>query len=201
MLRETSRTTVLPVSIDDLKLHLRIASTVIAGGSSAEDALIETYIMAAVRSGENITRRAWQRTKWELTLDSFPTGQMVLPRPPLTTISTEVVVTYIDPAAAAQTLGATGYGIDERSEPGSLIPSTESSEDWPDTNDVFNAVTVTYFSGYATGTTNFIPEPIQQWIMLRAGQAYEFREPVTEGSLNTQRRDFLDGLLDPYIVF
>ena len=201
MLRETSRTTVLPVSVDDLKLHLRIASTAIAGGSSAEDALLESYEMAAIRRGENLTRRAWMRTKWELTLDSFPTGQMVLPRPPLTTISTEVIVTYIDPAAAVQTLGATGYGIDERSEPGSLIPSTESSEDWPDTNDVFNAVTVTFFSGYATATTNVIPESIQQWIRLQVGQMYEFREPVADGSLNTQRRDFLDGLLDPYIVF
>ncbi len=201
MLRETSRTTVLPVSVDDLKVHLRIASTAIAGGSSAEDALLESYEMAAIRRGENLTRRAWQRTAWELTLDSFPTGQMVLPRPPLTTVSTEVVVGYIDTSASTQTLGSTGYGIDSRSEPGGLIPSTESSEDWPDTNDVFNAVTVTYFSGYATGTTNSMPESIQQWIRLQVGQMYEFREPVTEGSLNTQRRDFLDGLLDPYIVF
>ncbi len=194
MLRETSRTTYLPVSIDDLKIHLRIAT-------DHEDTLLESYEMAAIRRGENLTRRAWMKTKWELTLDSFPTGQMVLPRPPLTTIAAEVVVRYIDSVGVVSTLGATGYGIDGRSEPASLIPSTESGEDWPDTNDVFNAVTITYVSGYTSATTNIVPEAIQQWIRLQVGQMYEFREPVTEGSLNTQRRDFLDGLLDPYIVF
>ena len=191
-LRETSRTTVLPVSLADLKIHLRIATT-------HEDELLLGYERAAVLRGENLTRRAWQRTAWELTLDSFPTGQLVLPRPPLTTASTDIVVGFIDESGTTQTLGTTGYGIDDRSEPGSLVPSTEANEDWPDTNDVINAVTVNYFSGYATATEP-IPASIDQWIKIQVGQMYEFREPVIEGPLNTQRRDWIDGLLDPYLV-
>ncbi len=191
-LRETTRTTTLPVSLADLKIHLRIDTT-------HEDALLLGYERAAIFRGENLTRRAWQKTEWELTLDSFPTGQLVLPRPPLTTISTEIVVGYIDESGTTQTLGATGFGIDNRTEPGSIVPSTEANDDWPETNDVINAVTINYFSGYST-VAGSIPPPIDQWIKIQVGQMYEFREPVVEASLNTQRRDWVDGLLDLYII-
>jgi hypothetical protein len=59
--------TVEPVTVAEAKEHLNIAA-----GVTADDSLLASYIKAARRHGENITRRAFVSTTFELVLDEFP---------------------------------------------------------------------------------------------------------------------------------
>ena len=89
--------------------------------------------------------------------------------------------------------------MDDRSEPGVIVPSTESNNDWPETNDVINAVTVSYVTGYVDAAS--VPADIKQWIKLQVGMMYEFREPAITGTIiSNQTRGFIDGLLDRHII-
>ena len=65
-----------------------------------------------------------------------------------------------------------------------------------------HAVTVSFVSGYTTA--NPCPEPIKNWIKLKAAHWYENREPfVVEQSvrkIHVFEHSYIDGLLDQYII-
>lgn len=190
-LRLVTDATSEPVSLDEIKLHLRLSTA-----STVEDSLLTAYIKAARAYAENYTKRAFGQQTWELTLNGFPSSGIELARPPLSTASTDVTITYVDTSGASQTLGSTVYTVDIYSEPGRV--TTAYNNDWPDTRDQDNAVKVTFKTGYSSSV---IPEDIKHWIKLRVGSMYEHRESVTVGeSFNNLRRDYVDGLLDRHRV-
>ena len=184
-------TTNEPVTVAEVKTHLRIDST-------ADDVLLGLYITAARQAAEEITKRALVNTKWELTIDALDADKIALPRPPLSTLSTEVVITYTKSTGDTTTVGTTAYAVEPRNEPGFIRLAYDS--EWPsDVQDSEGAVRITYRSGYTT--SNPAPEPIKHWIKMRAGAMYENREPLITGVSQTDlNRDFVDGLLDPYRV-
>jgi len=180
-----------PITVAQLKTHLRIDTT-------AEDTLLALYITAARQAAEEITKRALIDTQWELTFDDFCSTRIDLPRPPLATASTEVVITYTKTTGDSTTLASTVYAVETRNEPGFIRLAYEST--WPDdVQETEGAISITYRSGYTT--SNRAPEAVKHWIRLRAGQMYEHREPILVGiSQSDITRDFVDGLLDPYKV-
>jgi len=184
-------TTSEPVSVAQVKTHLRISGV-------ADDTLLGLYITAARQAAEDITKRALVNTKWELTIDDLDSSRIDLPRPPLSTLSTEVVITYTKSTGDTTTIESTVYAVEHRNEPGFVRLAYESS--WPsDIQESEGAVRIAYRSGYTTA--NPAPEAIKHWIKLRAGQMYENREPLITGISQTDiNRDFVDGLLDPYKV-
>jgi len=186
-------TTSEPVSVAQVKTHLRVDST-------ADDALLGLYITAARQAAEDITKRALVNTKWELTIDDLDSSRIDLPRPPLSTLSTEVVITYTKSTGDTTTIESTVYAVEHRNEPGFVRLAYESS--WPsDIQESEGAVRIAYRSGYTTVAGKQVPEAIKHWIKLRAGQMYENREPLITGISQTDiNRDFVDGLLDPYKV-
>jgi len=188
---EASGASAEPVSVAQVKSHLRIDST-------ADDVLLALYIKAARQAAEDITKRALIDTQWELTIDTLDADKIDLPRPPLATSSTEVVITYTKSTGDTTTVGTTAYAVEHRNEPGFIRVAYESS--WPsDIQDSEGAVRIVYRSGYTT--SNPAPEAIKHWIKLRAGAMYENREPLITGVSQTDlNRDFVDGLLDPYKV-
>jgi len=188
---EASGASAEPVSVTQVKSHLKITS-------SAEDDLLGLYITAARQAAEDITKRALIDTQWELTIDTLDADKIDLPRPPLSTLSTEVVITYTKSTGDTTTVEATAYAVEHRNEPGFIRLAYESS--WPsDIQDSEGAVRIVYRSGYTTA--NSAPEAIKHWIKLRAGAMYENREPLITGVSQTDlNRDFVDGLLDPYRV-
>lgn len=188
------------VSVDDMKLFLRLSTT-----STAEDALLTAWIKVAEDYAENYTKRALMRQQWEFRLDSFPgeDGEIELPRPPLSTASTDLVISYVEDTTVGNTtsVASTAYTIDYYSEPGKVYPSYDN--EWPDTfRDERNAVRITYFSGVTVATA--VPETIRQWIKLRVGAMYEHREALMAGNWANQTvelpRNFVDGLLDAYVM-
>lgn len=59
-------------------------------------------------------------------------------------------------------------------------------------------VTVTYKAGYGA-EPEAVPAPIRQWIVATAASLYEHRERTVTGTI-TAKLEFLDGLLDTYMV-
>jgi len=192
----SSQTTgVEPVSVDDLKEHLRIDSTA-SGGTTAEDALLGLYIETARSQAEEITKRSLIPTQWELRLDSFGASAIELPRgTPLST--TDFEITYTKTTGDSTTVPSTSYVVETWAEPGRVRLDYERS--WPeDLQPTEGSVVISYRSGYSTAGTA-CPEPIKHWIKMRAGQMYEFREPLISGTIVTNlAHDYVDGLLDPY---
>ena len=185
------------VTVDEVKDFLRLQ------GTTSEDYLLLAFIKSAESYAENYMKRSINKQQFELRIDGFNghDGDIELPRPPLTTVSSEVVVTYVKDTTAGDTtsISATALTIDYQSEPGVLYPSYDN--DWPEPRDERNAVRITYYSGYATPT--LVPDAIKQWVKLRVGAMYENREALMVGTGNFVSElphSYVDGLLDEFVV-
>lgn len=188
-----------PVSVGEIREHLRIDST-------REDRLLESYTKVAISYGENLTKRDFMEKTRKLVLDNFQ-SIIELPRPPLSTAASNVTIRYTNTTGGTSTcvkssISTCNYVVDYDSEPGKIILGYGYT--WPDVRPIKNAVRITYKSGYAISsvTSNVTtPEPIKQWIKVRVGQMHNFRQPVvSDESLRYLRRDFVDGMLDPYLI-
>lgn len=184
-----------PVSLVEAKLHLRETL-------SAQDALITNLIKLARQQAEMRTRRALVQQTLELLLPEFPNdGEIELPRPPLIAVAW---VKYTDTNGAIQTVDPATYQVDAYRAPALVKPVY--GESWP--SDVlasdFNAVQVRYDAGFyqpLASPTGEVPESIRQWMLVRIAQLYEHREAIITGTIVASiPRDYVDGLLDPYVV-
>jgi uncharacterized phiE125 gp8 family phage protein len=188
------------VTVDEVKDFLRLQ------GSTSEDYLIESFIKSAESYAENYMKRSINKQQWELRLDEFPdldekVQDIELPRPPLSTVSSEVVVTYVKDTTLGDTTSveSTAFTIDYYSEPGIIYPSYDN--EWPDPKEIPNAVRVTYYSGYSTPAN--VPEAIKHWVKLRVGSMYENRESLMVGTgnfISELPHSYVDGLLDEFVV-
>lgn len=188
--RISSDSTVLPLSVAEVKEHLRIDSTY-------EDELVRSMTKAVTLIAENRTGRALVQREYEMLMDDFPssTEAITLLYPPLSATSGDLTITYLDETSGnSTTFPATAYTVDYKSEPARVYPSYNN--EWPDNvRDVPNAVTITYRSGYST-----CPEPIKSWMKLQIGVMYENREGIIPINMNKLSRSFFDGLLDGYAL-
>ena len=188
-----------PITIDEVRQYLRLSTS-----DTSENALLNSWIKAMRQLAENITQRQLMPATWELILDAFPVSGIELPRGPLSTDSTDVVITYLDSSGSTQILSATAYTVDYETDPGIVTPSYGNV--WPETQDFINAVRITYISGYYTTSataSDAVPDAIKTWIKMRIGTIYENREAVAiDRNFLVQElpRSFVDGLLDPYIL-
>lgn len=161
-----------PVSLADLKSHRRI-------GHALDDDLLAALIKAARQYVETATQRALVTQTWQLLLDEFPgvDDGIILPKPRLQAVT---AVTYVDGNGDTQTLAASKYSVDTRRDPGWLVPAY--AEEWPETREQINAVTVSFRAGYGDAAAD-VPEGLRQAILLLAGHWYEHREAVAAGAL------------------
>lgn len=172
-----------PISLAEAKAHLRVTH-------AAEDALIAALITAARQACEGEVNRSLVTQTWEKTLDLFPDA-IELPNPPVQAIAG---VQYVDATSMlTTTLSSASYTLDNKSEPGWLVPAY--GYDWPTPLDVINAVTVTYLTGY--GDASAVPEVLKAWIKLHLGNLYANRESLVLGA-TVAPLSFAAGLLDPY---
>lgn len=194
----TSESSVEPVTLKEMKFFLRLDES----ESTAEDPYLNSLISGARKEAENKTKRSLVTASRKLIFDDFEnsTQTLLLPRPPLSTSSSNVTITYTksDTAGSSTTVNATSITIDSDSEPGRIFPAFNNT--WPtDIQDQQNSVTIAYVTGYTT--SNPVPEPIKTWIKMRAGEFYESREPFEVGAIiSNHNRSHVDGLLDGYKV-
>ncbi len=198
-LRIVTNATSEPVTLDELKHHLRLSTV-----DTSEDTLLNSLIVVARSMAENYTKRQFLPAQWRMVLENFPgaTGLIELPRPPLTTLacgtSTGVIVTYIKDTTIVDdstTIPSTVFAIDMDSEPGRIYPIYDN--EWPScvTDQKKDAVQITYISGYAT-----VPEPIKLWIKMKAGDLYENRGALSETQIYPLGHEFYMGLLDEFLI-
>lgn len=186
-----------PVTLEDIKLHLRLQSTDIS-----EDGYLESLITAARKEAENRTRRALMPQTFKLFLDDFE-DEIVIPVSPLSTSTADISITYLDNSSGDSTaLSSTYFRIDSDSEPPRIL--IDYGQTWPTVYPVKNAVQIQFVAGYPITTvspaTDTCPKAIETWIKMRVAGLYEMRESHSERPVQAQDRSFLDGLLDPYVM-
>lgn len=150
-----------PVSVETVKLHLRVDGT-------ADDTLITSYLKTARELGQGLARRAFVTQTLELVIEDWPSdGILKLPRPPLQSVTS---VKYLDSDEVEHTVSANDYVVDARSEPGRVIfkniPSAALSKS--------GAIAVRFVAGYGAATA--VPAVFVQGVLLSVAHWYENRE-------------------------
>ena len=190
----------LAVSLDDMKLWLRIEEA-----ATAEDDLIEALIRATVANidgRDGWLGRALVQQTWELVLDCFPTCEIQIPLPPLQSVTS---IKYDDAGGVEQTVPAENYTVDNAGRVGWVIPNSHAR--WPGTFRGVNAVRIRFVAGYADDGNSppdlaaNVPEPIKLAIKRAVATHYENRENVVIGVSATPLPGAANALLAPYRVW
>lgn len=147
-----------PVSVETAKAHLRVDTT-------ADDALIETYLKAARELCEGLARRSFVTQTFRLVLDDFPASSLKLPRPPLQSVD---AVTYID--SNGDEHDWTNFVADARSEPGKITFSSLPNASLQESG----AVAIEFTAGYES--TADLPNAFVLAILQTVAAWYEGRE-------------------------
>jgi len=156
-----------PLSLDDVKLHLRV-------DDDTEDELINSLITTAREYCEGFQRRAYLTQTQELWLDSFPSaGYIKLPLPPLQSVTH---IKYYGTDDTEYTFTSDDYFADTKSEPGRV--SLGHGKTWPSTTlRPVNGVGIEYVAGYGDAASD-VPEKVRQAMLLLISHWYENREAI-----------------------
>jgi len=193
-----------PLSLADMKLHLRV-------DSDYEDDLISTLISTTRERAEDLTGRSLLSQQWIFGLDKFPsyygaeTGgtyigehhhhrhdemyrsdklAIILPRGPVISVDS---ITWTDFSGNINTLSPTQYNVDLLSEPARIRPLYNSN--WPWAIFDTNSVIVTFTCGYQqtvteqlTATVGESPVVVVSRIanLLSVGSIYDVASITTE---------------------
>ena len=181
-----------PVTLAEAKLHCRVDTT-------DDDGLIADLIIAATQHCERFTHRRFLSQVLEDRRDCAPCAVWESPAAPVLSIDS---VTYVDTDGATQTWSSALYRTDipagATAGPARLTPIFAGT--WPQTQDVINAFTVRFTSGYGT-TAASVPYDIKAAIKLMIGHLYENREAVNVGNIVTPMPLAVESLLWPYKFF
>ncbi len=165
-LRLAERPTWEPVSLVEAKEWLRV-------DIDDDDDLIASLITAAREYAETFTARCIAQATWELSLDRFPCGGMILPMPPVQSAT----ISYTDTAGISQSFA---HFVLKDGEPARLLP--EYGYSWPSTRDVEQAVTVSFVAGWPDAES--VPATIKTAMRMMLAGWYENREHIVPGSLS-----------------
>lgn len=155
-----------PVSLAETKIHCRVDHT-------DDDARLLMLIVAARQTldgRDGTLGRALLTQTWDYKINAFPDPDegIELPLPPLQSVTS---ITYLDAAAATQTLATQVYRVEGI---GSLMPARivlTAGQSWPSIADRSEAATIRFVAGYAT--PNGVPEPIRAAINLKVQELYD----------------------------
>ena len=186
---QTTPPAYLPLTTAEAKLHLRVDGT-------DEDALIASFIGAAVDTCQQITRRSLMAQAWKLTVDDFA-DEIALPWPQVQAVQ---AVQYKDADGATQTLATSVYEL--AGDKVCLVPG----QAWPTVLGGSSSVWINYTAGYSAGNEaaqqDAVPYGIKAWLLLTIGTLYANRESVQTGvSVAALPDRFADSLLDRFKVY
>lgn len=200
--RRTVGPTIEPVTLDEVKDHLRNVPT------ADEDALLQSYIVAARAAMEELLSKPLLSQTFEFNLSRFPAWELGLPRTGqlgmqdlLTSVTS---VAYIDANGNPQTLATSAYIVDaHHADYARLLPYGLDAGGhqtmptyWPPTRYVPNAATVTYVTGLANRAgPNGVPEDIRLALLQTVGTLYENRESTAAASSVIERLPMFDDLV------
>jgi len=171
------------------KQYIRVVSTVAVDACSfgvdiitssplsVEDDYLTSLIVSARRIIELHAGRRFITQTWDIALDGFPSGKIVLPGAPLQSVST---VKYYDTDDTEATFSSGYYYVDTYSEPGAV--SLNYGDSWPSTTlRPTNGVIIQYVSGYGDAGSD-VPDMYKQAVKMLCSELYEHREDGITGT-------------------
>lgn len=195
-LRLVTAPPVEPITVDEMKTHLRITST-------DDDAELGVLITAARAYTEGVTKRAFVAQTWDWVLDGFPPWFRV-PMPPLQSV---VYIKYLDTANVEQVVDPTIYLVDANPDYGRI--GLNYARVWPWSFPVMNAVWLRFVAGYTSiaspstdDLASGVPPQLKHALKFLVGHFYENREAVamsrTRGGFELMPMAY-QALVQPYI--
>lgn len=182
----TSPPSVEPLSLSDVKAHLRIDGT-------ADDILLGSLILTSRLHIEAALGLALitQGQKW--TIDRWPEeGRVVaLPVRPVQSISS---ISIIDAMGAPLVVVPETYELDGAAIPARII---RKGAVWPGAGQDFLGIEVDLVAGFGNAASD-VPEPIRQALLLLVAHWFENRDPVEIGSTRASVPDAVSDLLQPF---
>lgn len=158
-----------PISgINWIDSHLRL-------DTHDEDELIEEYVKAARSYMEEIHNLMLITQIWEMNLDRFPCGEIVIRKRPVQSVQS---IKYYDRDDVLQTLATNEYRVDTNA----FLARVQAINSWPSTRTRYGAVTVRFTGGYGSDGSAIKPCLIQA-LRLHIGHLYEHRENTIEKAL------------------
>lgn len=173
-----------PITVEEAVDHLRLEV-------GEHDELVYALIQAARSHVETETRRALMTQTWDLTIDYEWPDRIVLPKPPLQSVTS---ITYVDQAGATQTLASNQYQVNASSDEGVIERAYGVS--WPSVRRQMNAITVRFVAGYET-----VPPGIIHAMKMLIAHWYAIPEATVVGTIVGTTPMAVDSLLFPYRVF
>lgn len=156
-----------PIDASDAKAWGRIDTDV-------EDSVVDSLIQEAREEVEHLTERSLVTQTCILYMDSFPTREIELRRPPVQSVSS---IQYIAESGTTTTWSSSNYVVDVKSTPPRIFPAFGVA--WPTVKaQTPNAVIVTFVAGYGLATA--VPETVKTAIRVRVAQRYRSREDEDE---------------------
>lgn len=153
-----------PVTVDELKEFARI-------DHDYEDTLIESFITTARKAVEYVLGRKLLETSMRVTMDEWNSEVIVLPYPPL--ISVTGVYTIGEDDAATE-YSSSNYYVDTNKDPAELV--IKYGVTWPDNTDRFHGgYRIDYKAGYGEVSEN-VPNHFLTAVKIWATDLYEGRE-------------------------
>lgn len=163
-LKRTSNPSELPVSLSEVKSHLRLAPS-----DTTQDSELTLLIIAAAERLERDINRQIISATYEMSTCEFG-DYILIPVRPVTAVAS---VSYLDTDGNSQAL--TDYRFDDARQ--AVIPAINGT--FPTTLDDPNAVTIVFTAGYGTDG-DCLPRLIKAAIMLCVGKW--FFDPAQESS-------------------
>ena len=155
-----------PVSVSEAKDYLRIDSAV-------EDPVVASLILAARLHIEGALDIAMVTQSWSLFVDCWPEdGRVSIPVGPLKSVDS---VKVYDANDTAQTVSPETYVVDLSLLRPRLV--RQAGAVWPIPGRPANGIKIALTAGYGD-TTDKVPQPIRQAVLMLAAHWYEQREPV-----------------------
>mgnify|MGYP001608735830 FL=1 len=176
-----------------------IADSALGAGApstnTTSDPLLTMLIKSARAAAETELHRYLITQTLDAYFDAFPAYEddedYTIKLPPLSSVTS---ITYVDTDGATQTLSASGYLVDAKSEPARITPAY--GESWPSTREQNNAVIVRFVGGY--GSASAVPQCIRNWMLIRIKTLYDNRDQIVVGTSGLVQIPpaFIDSLLD-----
>lgn len=198
-----------PISLTEMRLHLRLDDDGDSPPAHPDDPLIQTLMVAAREFCENYIGRAVAPQTFEIAGRAFEHCDYLMHgyghfiELPMSPVSSIVAVTYTDPDGNPQTVPSSDYLLDEFSDPALLWAKDGTA--WPIVARGPNMARVRYIAGYDlpgdSPNINPLPTSIIAAIKLVVGNYYENREAaalLARGESMALLPMGVAALLDPY---
>jgi len=177
-----------PLTIDDVKRHLRIALD-----NDDENDYLTGLIDAARRYVEDYTWRKLITQTWYAYFDDWPAGEYL--ELPFGSLQSVTAVKYTDTDSSETTWSTDEYSVDTDSLRGRIV--LEDGYTWP--NEVLhpkNPIEVEFVCGYGDNASD-VPMPIRHAMKIIIADLYENRETHLVG-MSFASMDTADNLLTMY---